>query len=466
MHWLQGSPHPGVEPLQPLAARTNYLRGDRGDWRTAVPSFGAVAYRGVYPGVDLVFHGARGGLEYDFQLAPGADPSRIAIAFDGAKATLDDKGDLVLTAADGVLRQKRPIAYQPAGRGERRVAAAFVIEDNRVRFELGEYDRSQPLVIDPFLEYGTYLGRGDEEAIFDIAPAPDGGLIVAGYSASSDFPAVGGFDRKFDGDEDAFVAKISADGSQLEFATFFGGKDNDRANGVAMGDDGSIYIVGETRSNDLPTEANAFQRSFGGGGRDGFAARLNSTASQLIYATYLGEDDEDWANDVAVDATGAAYVVGGTMSSRFPTTAGAVQQAFGGDPDDAFVLKLQPDGRAVDYSTLLGGRDGDSATAVAVDAAGYAFVTGSTSSGNFPVSGAAFQAQRGGAKTPSSRRSAVSGRASVFPRSTAAATPTSAMPWQSIRSETSTSAASQNRAVCVWCRLVSIPSTRAPATVS
>ncbi len=389
MSWVGGAAQPAVEGLSLLDLRTHYLRGGRDAWRTGVPSYQAVAYRSVYPGVDLVFHGARGGLEYDFRVAAGADASRIELRLEGAaELRVDRSGALV--SSNGVL-QRRPVAFQPGPYGERRVEAAFVVTGDAVRFRIGEHDPSLPLVIDPFLEYATYLGRGDEEVISDIAPTPDGGLIVVGYTASSGFPVPGGFDNSFDGDEDAFIAKVSPDGSRIEFATFFGGRRNDRAHGVALGGDGAVYIVGETRSDDLPTDANAFQRGFADGERDAFAAKLNANGSGLLYATYLGDDDQDWANDVAVDSSGAAYVVGGTRSSDFPTTTGAFQQEFGGDPDDAFLVKLDPSGRTALYATLLGGRDSDFASAVALDSSGFAFVAGTTKSGNFPVSGGAFQ---------------------------------------------------------------------------
>ena len=396
MSWSGGAERPAVEALDPLEVRTHYLRGERSAWRTNVPSYGAVAYRDVYPGVDLVFHGARGGLSYDFRVAPGADPERIELRFDGVDGLrVDEAGRL--TSSSGVVLQRAPVAYQPAaGNGEIPVEAAFVVEGDTVRFRIGEYDPSAPLVIDPFIEYATYLGRGDQEVIHDIVAAPDGGLIVAGYTASSDFPVPGGFDRSMDGDEDAFIAKVSPDGSRIEFATFFGGRRNDRANGVALGEDGAIYVVGETRSDDLPTDPNVFQRGFAGGDRDGFAAKLNANGSGLLYATYLGDDDQDWASDIAIDASGTAHIVGGTRSSDFPTTAGAVQQEFGGDPDDAYLIKLDASGRAALYATFLGGRDSDTANAVALDADGSAFVTGTTTSGNFPVSGGAFQTRREG----------------------------------------------------------------------
>jgi uncharacterized protein (TIGR03437 family) len=397
MRWIGANPGMTLEPSSPVQARTHYLKGSREQWITGVENFERALYREIYPYTDLIFHGARGGLEYDFRFRRGADPLQARLAFDGVdRFEIAGDGDLLLHVAGRQVVQRKPVAWQDGLAGRTPVTARFrSLGDGQFGFDLGNYDRSRTLIVDPFIDYATYLGGGGEETLSGVAVDAQGNAYVVGYTASSDFPVNVG-DQSRDGDEDAFIAKIGPDGATLIYATFLGGSDVDRAWGVAVNDAGEVYVAGETRSSNFPATVNAFLQRFGGGGRDGFAAKLSATGSNVVWATYLGDTDQDWANAIAIDAQGAAYVCGGTWSSQFPTTSGVVQSSFGGDDSDAFVIKLDPLGVRAEFSTFLGGGSDDEARALAVGPAGDVYITGYTRSGNFPLSGDAFQSSRRG----------------------------------------------------------------------
>ncbi len=397
MRWLNANPAVAPTPLSPVQARTHYLRGAREAWIVGAENFERALYREIYPATDLIFHGARGGLEYDFRFRPGADPSSVELAFEGTDGIeIAANGDLVLQLGERRVVQRKPVAWQDGPSGRRPVKARFRrLGPSQYGFALGSYDRSRTLLVDPFIDYATYLGAGDEEILADVAVDATGNAYVVGYTASSDFPVNTG-DQDQGGNEDAFIAKIAPDGATLLYSTFLGGGDNDRAWGVAVNDAGEVFVAGETRSDDFPSTVNAFLQRFGGGGRDGFAAKLSASGSSLEWATYLGDTDQDWAADIAIDAQGAAYVCGGTWSSRFPTTQGAVQTAFGGDDSDGFVIKLDPLGSRAELSTFLGGERDDEARALALGPAGDLYVTGFTRSNRFPTAPGAFQSSREG----------------------------------------------------------------------
>ena len=374
-----------------LPGTTNYVVGpDRGSWKTGIPTYGAVHYRGVYPGIDAVFYGKGRQLEYDFVVAPGADPSRIALELRGAETLrLNARGELVARTAAGPLVQRRPVLYQEIDGARRIVDGGYVLDGNRVRFRVGSYDRTKPLVIDPVLVYSTFVGGSGYDKVHGVAVDGAGNAYLAGITSSSDFPAATA--RPVSGVYDAFVAKVDPTGSTLLWLTVLGGSADERAHDVALGGDGNVYAMGRTDSVDLAT-LNAAQPT-SGGGVDAFTAKLDA-AGLPAWMTYLGgsgsELDHDYdflaefPGEVAVDALGNAYVAGRTDSTNFPTL-NPVQSANRGY-DDVFVTKLGSAGALV-YSTYLGGSDNDGETnvAVAVDRDGSAYVGGSALSVDYPA---------------------------------------------------------------------------------
>src|SRR6266480_753734 len=332
MSFAGANPAARVAGLEELPGKANYFIGnDPAKWRTNVPTYAKVHYREVYPGIDLVYYGKQRQLEYDFVVRPGADSGAIALRFAGAdKVEVDDvQGDLVIHTAAGTLRQQKPFIYQEVGGVRKEIPGGYVLTgEHQVGFKVAPHEASRALVIDPVLSYSTYLGGGAD----------------------------------------------------------------DRGRAIAVDADGNAYLTGRTFSPDFPTTAGAFQTTLPG--HSAFVTKLNPTGSALVYSTYLGGNNSEVGYGIAVDSAGNAFVTGNTNSSNFPTTPTAVQPTFGGDVSnggDAFVTQLDAAGSALLYSTYLGGSGLDEGSAIAVDPAGNAYVTGLTQSGNFPTTLGAFQ---------------------------------------------------------------------------
>jgi len=403
---------PAVSGTDELPGKANYFIGkDRSKWRTDVPTYAKVRYREVYPGIDLVYYGKQRQLEYDFVVAPGADPKKIVLGFKGAdKLEIDAQGDLVLHAADGDVRQHKPVVYQDIDGVRREIDGSYVRKGaNRVGFQLAAYDTARPLIIDPVLSYSTYLGGSSGESpgasgqILSMGVAVDaaGNAYVTGATASFDFPTTAGaFQTTLGSTQSGFVTKLDPSGSGLVYSTYIGGGDGfAEGTGIAVGADGNAYVTGVTSSNTFPTTTGASQTTFGGF-FDAFVVRLDPRGSALVYSTYLGGTDIDLPSGIAVDASGNTYITGATRSLNFPVTPGAFQTTFNNGlrgSYNAFVTKLDGTGSVLVYSTYLGGIGGsNNGGGVAVDAGGNAYVTGFTSSSSFPTTPGAFQPVLGG----------------------------------------------------------------------
>ncbi|HKS96611.1 MAG TPA: SBBP repeat-containing protein, partial [Terriglobia bacterium] len=353
-------------------------------------------------------------LEYDFVVASRADPSRIALKIQSARTgrdaplRVDARGDLVIGTQAGEVRFHKPVVYQLAAgkscshgskvENRESVEGRYVLRGKQqVGFQVGAYDPTRPLVIDPVLSYSTYLG-GTSGADYGqaIAVDPAGNAYVTGYTCSTDFPTLDPVQslNASGGCEDAFVAKLDAGGDALVYSTFLGGTGNDVGLGIAVDPAGRAYVAGYTCSADFPV-VNAVQAT-SNGDCDAFVSKLNSAGNNFVYSTYLGGSDTDVAQAIAADPAGNAYVTGYTLSEDFPTTNGAFQTVFGGgacggvpgEPKpcaDGFVAKLNPAGSALVYSTFLGGSSYDAGQGIAVDGAGNAYITGFTLSANFPT---------------------------------------------------------------------------------
>ena len=399
---------------QPLAATVNYFMGkERSKWIGGLPTFAQVTYQGVYPGIDIVYYGQQRQLEYDFNVAPHADPSRIRMHFEGAgRAQLAKDGSL--SFGDTFL-QHRPLAYQLSGTTRVRVQADYELHPNGdVGLRIGYYDHSAPLVIDPTLSYSSFLGGSGTDSVMSTKVDATGALYVAGFSSSTSFKTTAGsFQTNYKGrvasDEfygfgDAFVAKFSPAGA-LVFSTYLGGSNDDVASGVALDTAGNVYVAGATKSSDFPTTPGAFQTRFGGFVPDSFFARgdafvvkLTPDGSKLVYGTYIGGSLNEAAWNLTVDSAGNATIVGNTFSTNFPTTPTAISQSYRGAANsavtamgDGFVTRLNAAGSALLYSSYIGGSGHDMARGVAVDNSGNTFVCGFTYSPDFPVTAGAAQ---------------------------------------------------------------------------
>lgn len=387
-----------ITAQNPLPGRSNYLIGNDPEyWRTNVPEYARVSYEGVYPGVSVAFHGEQRQVEFDFVTSAGTDPTQIRFGISNAsKVAADNEGNLVLASPAGNVTLRRPIAYQEENGTRKPVDARFVVlAENQIGFQLGPYDRTRELVIDPSVSYATYLGGVANDQANAIAIDANGNAYITGQTASTNFPTLAGdYSRSNAGGLDVFVSKISADGSTLLYSTYIGGSGNDAGNAIAVNASGAAFVAGETTSGtDFPVTAGALQTTFGGGGLDSFVLQLNPTGTALTYSTYLGGTGDDVANGLALDSSGNTYIVGSTTSTDFPTLH-AIQTTPSG-AQSAFVSKLNAAGSELNFSTYLGGSGNDFASAVALDSANNFYVTGATQNPNFPVTSGAFQTKCG-----------------------------------------------------------------------
>jgi hypothetical protein len=426
---------------------TNYLYGDRKNWITGVPTYEKVRVENIYPGIDAVYYGNQNGFEYDLIVKPGISPNLIDIAFDsGAQLAVDESGDLVVSLSDHEFRQSKPLIYQARKDGRSFVDGHYVLTNSHVGFEIGKYDPTEPLIIDPQLEF-SILGAGafangtaldsegnvyicgaseksqgfsnafvekfnstgtsliysnffganttSNEVANAIAVDTSGNAYVTGYTdgGSPDFPFPTVNPIQATGFKDAFVTKFSPTGKMI-YSTLLGGADIDIGRAIAVDNLGNIYVAGKTQSTDFPT-FKPFQPSLGGktGKPDAFLTVVNPQGSGFVYSTYIGGADTDYATGIAVDATGNAYVSGTTDSADFPASV-ALSPSRG--REDGFVFKMNASGTVLRYSIFLGGSGSDTATGIALDSSGSSYVTGTTSSADFPTAGALQAALSGG----------------------------------------------------------------------
>ncbi|HEX4950055.1 MAG TPA: SBBP repeat-containing protein [Blastocatellia bacterium] len=285
-----------------------------------MPNFVRVEYDDIYPGIDVVYYGQQQQLEYDFVVAAHANPNAIRLRFQGAQSLrLDTNGDLLLSTASGDVRQHKPVAYQIINGQRRAVAVRYVLQRNEIRFRLGAYDRSQPLVIDPVLVYSTFLGGSSTETGRAIAVDKDSNAYVVGETFSNDFPGSSAIQATRGTLSDAFVLKLNASGSQVLSATWLGGSGDDQARNVVVDTDGNAYVTGFTTSENFPTTNGAWQRTKGADA-DVFVAKINPTGTALLYSTFLGGNGSDTVNDLALDGNSNVYVAGSTFSTNLPAT--------------------------------------------------------------------------------------------------------------------------------------------------
>ena len=441
-----------VEGEKPLPGVTNFFLGnDPEQWRTNVPTYAAITYHDLYPGIDLIYSGKQGRLKSEFVVAADADPTLIIMDYSGVSSMyMREDGALVLETPIGKLVEAPPFIYQMIDEERATVEGGYrLLGEGEVTFTLGDYVPTEPLIIDPALVYSTYLGGIDDDQCWDVAvdgsgnayitgrtsyarfPAQDllqlnhragdgdafvaklnpsgsgliystylggsgsdqgegiavdssGNVYVTGGTYSEDFPTKNPLQPTYGGEHDVFVTKIDPSGSILVYSTYLGGSKDDRAAGIAIDSSGNAYVTGGTTgwSGDFPIK-DALQPSSGGGEWDAFLAKVNPTGSDLVYSTYLGGSGFDWGYSVAVDSSGNVYVTGETGSEDFPTK-DAFQPVLGGGRD-AFVTKVDPAGSALVYSTYLGGSEGDQSSAIAVDSSGNSYVTGNTTSADFPI---------------------------------------------------------------------------------
>ena len=385
MQLIGANPSPQITGVQPLPTKVNYILGnDPKHWHTNIPTYAKVKYQQVYPGVDMVYYGNQQQLEYDFVVAPGADPNQIKLAFAGVdKVSVNREGDLTLLVGTKLVQMHKPVVYQKVN-GSKQVIANnnyLINSSNIVSFDLGRYDRTHPLIIDPVLSYSTYLGGNNQDFNQSITVDRAGNAYITGFTTSTNFPTQNPLQAAYGGDPgDAFITKLNPKGDALVYSTYLGGSNYDVAQGIAVDRAGNAYITGSTDSTNFPTQ-NPLQAAYSGGNNDAFITKLNPDGDALVYSTYLGGSNYDLAAGIDVDRAGNAYITGYTESSDFPTQ-NPLQAAPGGF-QNTFITKLNPDGDALVYSTYLGGGYNEAPIGIVVDRTGNAYITGSTYSTSF-----------------------------------------------------------------------------------
>jgi len=394
--------HMGFEGSKPcqiigedqLPGTANFFIGnDSSKWVTEIPTYSAIRYEDLYPGIDLAFKGTEGNLKHELLLKPGADPAKIVMVYSGHDdLSIDKNGSILIKTAAGNLTDSAPFCYQDVNGSRAIVEGKYrKVDDKKIGFEISNYNHGLPLVIDPLLRYSTYLGDRNFDQGAGIAVDSSGNVYVAGVTNSTSFPTENAFQPTNGGMFDTFVAKLNPAGNELVYSTYLGGSDDDWGNGIALDSRGSAYVTGWTTSTNFPAK-NPYQAA-NAGGSDAFVARLNPAGNELAYSTYLGGSVDDFGNGITVDRGGNAYVTGQASSKNFPIK-NAYQPANAGG-SDAFVAKLSPTGNKLIYSTYLGGSDRDDGRAIAIDYSDNAYVTGQTNSTNFPTRNA-YQPKNGG----------------------------------------------------------------------
>ncbi|HLH19938.1 MAG TPA: SBBP repeat-containing protein [Bryobacteraceae bacterium] len=393
---LHGNPAPRLEALDPLPTRTDYFVGNRSAWHTGIPTFARVRYDSVYPGIDLVYYGSQSQLEYDFVLAPGADPDAIRIRFQGAdRLRVNAAGDLVIAAAGSEIVQRRPLVYQrDAAGGRHEVATAYrLLGRDTVGFRVAGYDRARQLVIDPVLTYCTYLGGSGTDRI-NAVKFHNGLLYLAGQTDTSDQPPTdGAWANNKQGITNitlAIVDTTKAPNYPVVYFAYIGGQSIDIPLGLDVDKNGVAYLTGTTTSTNFPMAGNAFQTTGAGPNTSSFVSVVDPKqygGVSLVFSTFLsGTTGTDAGNGIAVGPNGHIYVIGTTRSTDFPVTANAYQSVLWG-PQDTFLCEIDPAAGALIYSTYLGGEDEDDGRAILVDSNGLVYFAASTLSQQFPMAG-------------------------------------------------------------------------------
>jgi len=395
--FVGSAPDARLEGTQGLSSRSHYLRGkDPSSWRVDVPHYARVRVSEAYPGVDIEYYDAPTGLEFDLILSPGADPAAIRLSFEGIEElVLDGEGALALRTGSGPVRQLPPRVFQERDGEKRSIPAHYVLdEDGTVGFDIAEYDESLPLLIDPVLDWATFLGGSSQDQVNGVAVDAAGFIYAAGFTGSANFPTANAHDGDLSGALDGFVSKLSADGTELIWSTFLGGSLRDEIRGLKLDAQGNIYVSGATESADFPTTAGAVQETLNGP-VDAFVSKLLPDGSGFVYSTLFGGPGVDNGRKLDIDAAGAVYLAGEVNSPSFPATPGAFQTQPGGQ-SDAFVAKINPAGSAVEWATYFGGNGSELSTDIETDPSGGVLIAGSSNSTDFPGTANAFQQSRVG----------------------------------------------------------------------
>lgn len=388
--FLNTNEHFTTQVFDKSQAYYNYFIGnDESKWTSFVPLYGSVQLNDIYTGIDVRYYYDNSLVRYDWIVRPGGDPSKIRIKFEGQDGMrVNEKGDLVLQTSLGEVEHAKLLAYQMQNGTQNVIECKFKNEGNGVvSFELGSYNPNQNLIIDP-LVFSSYLGGTSSDYGYSIAADDMSNAYITGYTSSSNFPTTtGAYDGVYNS-TDVFVTKMDPTGSYLVYSTYLGGTSGEYGYGIAVDGSGNAYVTGYTYSSNFPTTSGCWDNTYNS--YEVFVTKFNSTGASLSYSTYLGGTSTDYGYAIEVDNSGYAYVTGYTSSSNFPTTSGCWDATY--NSTDIFVTKMNQNGTGLVYSTYLGGTSSDYGYGIAVDGSGNAYVTGYTSSSNFPTTSGCWDA--------------------------------------------------------------------------
>ena len=359
--------------------RSNFFIGDQSDWTVGVRNYRSVEYHDLWEGIDLVYRFGEQGLKYEFVVAPFVPVSQVKVEVDSASLVCNADSLVFDTGRGSLIDGELMVRHSGS---EEALPAGFVIQQNRFGFSAPQRDLSKAVIIDP-LVYSTYIGGSENDSAYPIAVDSSGSTYVTGRANSTNFPISNAYQSTYGGGSfDVFVLKLNPAGSAPIYSTYIGGSGWDQGEAIVVDSNGNAYVTGYTGSINFPTSY-PYQGIYRGGTYDAFVLKLNAAGSALVYSTYIGGSGDDLGHDIAVDASGNAYVTGSTSSTNFPLA--NANQSTNGGVDDVFVLKLKPTGSALIYSTFIGGNGEDVGNSIAIDSSGNAYVTGFTTSTNFPL---------------------------------------------------------------------------------
>ena len=427
LRFLAARPDALPEGRGTLPGTANFLYGnDQTKWHTGVPTYGQIAYSELWPGIDMLFAGRDGRLEYTFVAKPGASVEDIGLEYRGADVlSIDAGGNLRIHTSAGVLTDTRPDTYQIVRGSRVGVQSHFVLRSaTTFGLAVGTYDPRLPLVIDPGLVYSTYLGGSSDDNGFGIAIDTAGNAYVTGFTASSNFPTnAGAYDTSFNGGQDVFVTKLNPAGTTVLYSTYIGGSSNDQGLAIAVDANGFAYVTGFTGSTNFPTQkdplttppvSTVYRPTYQGGSTDAFVTKLNQAGTGLVFSTYAGGSGADQGWGIAVHSSGDVYVTGDTTSTNLPVTPFPFRlQATSGGGMDAFFLRLDRFAAAAAHMTYIGGSGSDSARAIAIDANRNVYLTGGTTSTNFPTTLTPFDTSANGGEDAFATKLAYGGSTTV-----------------------------------------------------
>ena len=391
-----------VEPLGELATShaTNIFLGDNPEhWYSQVGNYKRVRYSDLWDGVDLVFYFNNGMLKYDLLVKAGKDHSQIQFQYEGADYLEIEEmsGDLLIHTPLGILREEAPLSFQQGIDGILPSSFQMIARDV-IGFSVVDVDRSLPLTIDPGMNFNTFFGGSSREYAESINIDSSGCAYITGWTYSRDFPTTSGaYDTTTNEYPDAFVFKLNANGTSLEYSTYIGGSKDEWGTAIRVDDKDCVFVTGYTESSDFPTSSGAYDNTTNG--RDVFVIKLNETGSSIIYSTLVGGSGGEVANDMSIDASGCAFITGTTDSSDFPTTLGAFQDEMLWSASDVFVVKLDSTGSSLIFSTYIGGTYEDFGEGLCIDDSGNVYVTGRTYSSDFPTTSGAYDTTHNGGTT-------------------------------------------------------------------